>query len=474
MSKTYSILLAGKWVESEEKLEVRNPYDGSLVGTTFSASEAQLEEAIKAGLKAFEATRRMPAYERASILRALAQGVRERKEEIARTITLESGKPIRDASFEAERGIYTLETASEEAKRIGGEMIPLDTMAPSKGRIGITRRFPIGLIAAISPFNFPLNLALHKLAPAIASGNPIILKPPSNAPLTMLTVAQIVTDLGLPQGAVSIMPTSRAIGDRLVTDERIKMLTFTGSPAVGWEMKRKAGKKKVLLELGGNAGVVVDRDANLDYAAKRLAIGSFSFAGQICISVQRIYVHEEVYRDFTERFLQAVAGLKLGDPLDPQTDLGPLIDDKAAARTVEWVREAVEEGARILTGGKARGSLFEPTVLVDTKPESKICRLEAFAPIVNLFSVRDFQEGVAQVNRSAYGLQAGVFTSSLESALYAFEELEVGGVILNDIPTYRIDHMPYGGVKDSGFGREGLKYAIEEMTEIRLLVINRI
>ena len=350
-------------------------------------------------------------------------------------------------------------------------MIPLDLMASSKGRLGITRRFPIGPIAAISPFNFPLNLAAHKLAPAIAAGNTIVLKPPSKDPLTMLTVAEIIEKSGVPEGAVSILPMTRAQGDRMVEDDRFKLLTFTGSPSVGWRMKERAGKKKVVLELGGNAGVIVDATASLDWAVKRSLVGAFSYAGQVCISVQRMFVHRSVWDEFMERFVAGARGLVQGDPLDPETQIGPMVDEQQAQRTERWVREAEGLGGKVLLGGRAEGSFFPPTVLVDTPATAQVCSNEAFAPLVVAFPFDDFDEAIKQVNDSFYGLQTGVFTNDLSHAWRAFDELEVGGVIVNDVPTYRIDHMPYGGVKDSGLGREGLRWAIEDMTELRLMVI---
>uniref|UniRef100_A0A831TGF7 Aldehyde dehydrogenase family protein n=1 Tax=Thermorudis peleae TaxID=1382356 RepID=A0A831TGF7_9BACT len=474
MAREYPFYCAGEWRTSSDRLEIRNPYNDELVGVTYNATDQDLEDAIVAAQRAFEVTRKLQGYERAEILQRMADGLRKRQEEIARLIAMEAGKPIRDARVEAARGVFTLQTAVEEAKRIGGETIPLDLMPYSQGRFGITRRFPIGPIAGISPFNFPLNLALHKIAPAIASGNTIVLKPPSRDPFTMLTFAEIVEEAGVPKGAVSIMPMDRKVGDRLVTDDRFKLLTFTGSPDVGWDLKARAGKKKVVLELGGNAGVVVDRTANLDVAVPRIRVGAFAYAGQVCISVQRVYVHRSRWDEFVERFLAEVRQMKMGDPLDESTDLGPMIDDKAARRTQDWVESAVAEGAKVLIGGKAEGRFFQPTVLVDVPKTSFVCSREAFAPLVNLWPFDDFEEALAEVNDSVYGLQAGVFTSSLEHALRAFEVLEVGGVIINDVPTFRVDHMPYGGVKDSGLSREGLRYAIEDMTEPRLLVFNRV
>jgi glyceraldehyde-3-phosphate dehydrogenase (NADP+) len=468
----HKIFLAGRWVDSPDLLTVENPARPSEpAGLTYQATAEQYEEAVEAAVAAFEVTRRLPAYERAAILRAISAGIRARREELGRLIALEAGKPIRDALVEVDRATLTFRLGAEEAERIGGELMPLDLMASSKGRIGITRRFPVGPVAAISPFNFPLNLAAHKLAPAIAAGCSIVLKPPSKDPLTMLTVAEIVGEAGAPAGSVSILPMSRELGDRLVEDDRFKVLSFTGSPAVGWDMKARAGKKRIVLELGGNAGAIVDRTADLEWAVRRIAVGAFSYAGQVCISVQRVFVHDDVFDAFVERFTAASAALRLGDPLDPQTDLGPMVDEKAALRTRAWIDEAVAMGGRVLLGGTADGTFFPPTILADTPVEARVCSQEAFAPLVVLFRFSDFDDAVRRVNHSQYGLQVGVFTNDLANAFAGFDELEVGGVILNDIPTYRIDHMPYGGVKDSGLGREGLRYAIEDMTEIRILVV---
>ncbi len=468
----HKIFLAGRWVDSPDLLTIENPArPGEPAGLTYQATPEQYEEAVQAAVAAFEVTRKLPAYERAATLRNISAGIRARREELGRLLALEAGKPIRDALVEVDRAVLTFRLGAEEAERIGGELMPLDLMASSKGRVGITRRFPAGPVAAISPFNFPLNLAAHKLAPAIAAGCSIVLKPPSKDPLTMLTVAEIVEEAGTPAGSVSILPMSRELGDRLVADDRFKVLTFTGSPAVGWDMKARAGKKRVVLELGGNAGAIVDRTANLDWAVKRITVGAFAYSGQVCISVQRIVVHDDVFDSFTEKFVAAASALHLGDPLEAETDLGPMVDEKAAVRTQAWVDEAVAMGGRVLLGGKANGTFFGPTILVDTPVEAKVCSQEAFAPLVVLFRFSDFADAVRQVNASRFGLQAGVFTNDLGNAFAAFNELEVGGVILNDIPTYRIDHMPYGGVKDSGLGREGLRYAIEDMTEIRILVV---
>lgn len=473
-ARDFPIYVAGEWQTSPDPLEVRNPYSGKLLGATYQATRDQLETAIVAAEEAFEVMRRMPTYERVSLLQAMADGLKARRDEVARTIAEEAGKPIKDAEVETDRGIFTLVTAAEEAKRMEGEVIALDQIPSSKGRVGIVKRFPIGPIAGISPFNYPLNLALHKIAPSIAAGNTIVLKPPSRDPLTMLLFAEIVEAAGVPKGAVSIMPMDREVGDALVEDPRFKLLSFTGSPDVGWAMKQRAGMKKVVLELGGNAGVIIDADSDLDFAVNRIRVGAFSYSGQVCISVQRVFVAEEVYDTFRDKLVEAVKGIKLGDPLDRSTDLGPMIDEKAALRSQTWVDQAQADGAKVLTGGAAEGAFFQPTVIENADPASFVCSREAFAPLVTIAPVSSFGEAIRKINDSEYGLQAGVFTNSLEKALVAYENIEAGGVVINDVPTYRIDHMPYGGVKASGLGREGLKYAIEDMTEPRLMVINRL
>ncbi|HET7702504.1 MAG TPA: aldehyde dehydrogenase family protein [Candidatus Limnocylindrales bacterium] len=471
-AKPHPIFLAGTWVESDDPLIVANPADsGNPAGVTFHATEAQYEQAVEAAVKAFEVTRTLPAYERGAILRNISAGIKARREELGRLLSLESGKPIRDALVEVDRAVVTFRLGAEEAERMVGETIPLDISVAGKGRMGITRRFPIGPIAGISPFNFPLNLAAHKVAPAIATGNPIVLKPPSKDPLTMLTVAEIIEEAGAPMGSVSILPMSRELGDRMVSDDRFKLLTFTGSPSVGWRMKERAGKKKVVLELGGNAGVIIDRSADLDWAVKRCLVGAFAYAGQVCISVQRMFVHEEVWDAFMPRFVEGARALKVGDPLDPQTDLGPMVDQNAASRTQRWVDEALAAGGKALVGGRADGTFFPPTILTDVPITAQVCSNEAFAPLVVAFPFQDIGDAIAQVNDSMFGLQTGVFTNDLGAAWRSFNELEVGGVIVNDVPTYRADHMPYGGVKDSGLGREGLRWAIEDMTELRILVL---
>lgn len=474
MSREFPICLAGQPRQTVEPLEVTNPYDDSTVGRTWLAGDAEFDAAAESAVKAAPAMRALAAHERAAILRAAAAELKARRDEIGRTLACEAGKPIKDATTEVDRAAMTFEVAAEEARRLGGEMIPMDLAPHGAGRLGFVRRFPIGPVAAISPFNFPLNLSAHKIAPAIAAGNPIVLKPATKTPLSALYLGEIVTRAGLPPGGISVLPMARNTGDRLVTDPRFKLLTFTGSSAVGWKMKERAGRKKVILELGGNAGVIVDESANLDFAARRIATGGFAFAGQSCISVQRVFVHDAVYDRLAARLVQLVEALKVGDPLDPSTDLGPMIEESEAERIDTWVREAVASGARVLTGGRRLGgAVFAPTVLADVPAEAKVCAQEVFAPLVGLFRFTDFEQALRDVNRSTYGLQAGIFTADLERSLRAWDAIEAGGIIVNDVPTWRIDHMPYGGVKDSGVGREGPRYTIEEMTEPKLLVINR-
>src|SRR5918996_4268642 len=442
------ILLAGEFVESGTPLEVRNPATDELVATTFQAGPEELDRATAAAVEAFGLTRRLASYERRDALAHVAACIERDADELAELLSRESGKPIKDASGEVGRGALTFRTAAEEALRINGEWVPLDWAPANQGRHGIVRRYPIGPVAGISPFNFPLNLAAHKVAPAIAAGCSIVLKPPSKDPLVMLRIARYLAETDLPPGAVSILPMDRPTGDRMVRDDRFKLLSFTGSPSVGWKMKVAAGKKKVVLELGGNAGAIVDETANLDWAVKRLVYGSFAYAGQVCISVQRIYVVREVFDDFARRFIEAVRAVKVGDPLDPDTDLGPMVEGKAVQRTHQWVTEALGGGARALIGGEPDGRWYPPTVLVDVARDAMICSEEAFAPVVNLFAVDSFADALHQINDSRFGLQCGVFTGSLDHALGAHDELEVGGIIVNDVPTWRTDAMPYGRVKD--------------------------
>jgi glyceraldehyde-3-phosphate dehydrogenase (NADP+) len=463
--REYKLLIKGKWEVSKSKQEIKSPFDQSVVGKVYFAEKDKTEKAVAAAHEAFSETKKLSSLERAQVLEEISSGIEKRKEELAESITLCGGKTIKASRIEVERAASTFKIAAEEAKRIGGEIIPLDLSAQTKD-------FPIGVISAISPFNFPLNLVAHKVAPAIASGNTVVLRPSSQVSITSILLGEIISETDYPQGGINIVPSGYEAADILLTDERVKMVTFTGSPEIGWELKKKAHKKKVTLELGGNAAVVIEPDANLDFALPRTILGSFSYSGQICISIQRIFLHEEIYDRFMGDFIEAAKKLKMGNPVEEKTDIGPMITLDAAKQTEEWVKEAVDNGARIVLGGKRDGVMFEPTILENVKPELRISWIEAFAPVVVIYRYKDFKEALKGVNHSIYGLQAGIFTSDLKKAFQAFEVLDVGGVIINDIPTFRIDHMPYGGVKESGFGREGLRYAIEEMTEIKLMAIN--
>ena len=467
-------LLAGRPFREGTPFEVTCPYDGHLVGRTWLAGDEAFERAAASAVEAAPAMRAMPAYRRAEILGAVSRSLLARREEVGRQLAAECGKPVRDALTEVDRASMTFRVAADEAQRLFGEVIPMDLAPHGAGRLAFTRRFPLGPVAAISPFNFPLNLVAHKLAPAVAAGNPIVLKPASKTPLSAITLGEMLVEAGLPPHAVSVLPMDRRTGDRLVTDPRFKLLTFTGSSAVGWAMKARAGKKRLILELGGNAGAVVDETADVELAAARVAAGGFALAGQSCISVQRVYVHAQVFDRFAEALVARAERLKTGDPLDPDTDVGPMIEPGEVDRVDAWVQEAVAQGARVLTGGRRLDhSIYAPTVIADAPETARVCADEVFAPVVALAPFTEFGEALAAVNRSVFGLQAGVFTRELGRALEAFDTIETGGVLINDVPTWRIDHMPYGGVKDSGLGREGPRYTIEEMTELKLLVINR-
>ncbi len=469
---THGFFVDGRWQQEGDIVEIRSPYDGTLVARVAQGRKQHAEAAIAAAVKAFGTTRRLPAFERQRILRQIVAFMIERKEEFARTLAQEAGKPIRAARTEIERSIFTFTVAAEESTRIHGEYLPLDWQEFTAGRWGIVRRFPIGPIAGITPFNFPLNLVAHKVAPAIAAGCPIVLKPAPQTPLCSLLLAECVQQAGWPDGGLSVLPLSNEDAGLLVTDERIKLISFTGSVPVGWDIKRRAGKKKVVLELGGNAAVLVHSDADVSYAAERCVVGGFAYAGQTCISVQRILVEQSVYGKFTDLLIEAVKQLKTGDPMDESTDVGPLIRESDAIRTTAWIDEAVRAGARLLCGGRRTHNIVEPTILTGTKPDMKVNCQEIFGPVVTVEPYQNFDQALRQVNSSIYGMQAGIFTRDAKLLFQAYEELEVGGVIAGDVPSFRIDHMPYGGVKDSGLGREGLRYAIEEMTEPKLLVMN--
>lgn len=472
MQDKYKYLIGNEWRESKNILEVRNPFNNDVIGVTFLAAEEDVDDAIQAAVHAFGETRKLPGFKRSEILGNIKNGIQKRSEEFARMITLEAGKPIADARAEVERAIGTFQIALEESKRMLGEYIPLDISERSRNRAAIHKRFSLGPILGISPFNFPLNLIVHKVAPAIASGNPIIIKPSSKTPLTALLLGEVISESGWPYGGFSVFPCASNLAERMVADERITMFTFTGSAEVGWRLKQIAGKKRVTLELGGNAGAIIDSGDNLDYAVKRCIVSAFSFSGQICISLQRLFINKKIYDDFISGFLDETKTLKMGNPLDEETRLGPMIDEQAARRIESWVSEAVREGASVLYGGSRKGSFYEPTVITNTTPQMKVNKNELFAPALTVSRHETFEEAVKRLNDSIYGLQASVFTNNIRHAFYAYEHLEVGGVIINDAPSFRADNMPYGGVKASGTGREGVRYAMEEMTESKLLVLN--
>jgi acyl-CoA reductase-like NAD-dependent aldehyde dehydrogenase len=460
--------IAGKFRQTENTTEVRNPYNNELVGIACIGSKDDLEDAIKGAEAVFPKT--LPSFKRYNILMHIHRRLETDKQRLAEILAQEAAKPIKLAIGEIERASETFKIAAEESKRLPKEYISLDWTPAGEGKEGLVKFFPVGLVAGISPFNFPLNLAVHKIAPAIAAGCPIILKPSTTTPLSTLELAKIIDETELPKGAVSILPMDRQTGNQLVTDDRIKLLSFTGSPEVGWKMKEQAGKKKVVLELGGNAGVIVSDSCDMELALKKCLTGGFAYAGQVCIHVQRIYIQEKIFDKFAERFTALAAQLKQGNPLDPETDITSMIDENNAKRVEDWIAEAVNDGARFLCGGRRKGSFYEPTVLTGTKSDMKVCALEVFGPVVVVEPYKDFKDAVLQINNSRYGLQAGVFTNRINEMNHAFESLDVGGVIINDVPSFRVDHMPYGGVKDSGSGREGVKYTIHDMMEARLLV----
>lgn len=474
MKPAYPIYCAGEFIATDTELPVIFPYNGETAAKTYLAGTQELEKAIVAGLAAEKAMKNLPSYARSGALLHIAKRLAERKEEFAEAMVLEAGKPLSYARIEADRAAATFTDGAEEAKRLYGEWLPLDRAPNGDKHEATVRRFPLGLVAAIAPFNFPLNLVAHKLAPAIAAGCPIILKPASKTPLSALLLAELIAETELPRGVASILPMDRVTGDKLVTDERFKLLTFTGSPSVGWDMKTRAGKKKIVLELGGNAAVIIAKTADVKKHLKKIVAASFGQSGQSCIHTQRIFVHESQKEFFYPALAEEAKKIAYGDPRDEAAAFSSLIDEASAERIDSWVKEAVAEGAVTLAGGQRLSKTgYAPTVLANAGREMKVCAEEAFAPVVVLEEYHDFKEAVARVNDSRFGLQAGVFTNDLAEAAYAFENLEVGGVMINNVSSFRADSMPYGGVKDSGLGREGVRYAIEDMTERRVLVINK-
>ncbi|WP_425415444.1 aldehyde dehydrogenase family protein [Peribacillus loiseleuriae] len=468
------LLINGAWIDAKEYSPLCSPYTGEVLAEIPMATEEETDQAIDAAQKAAKVMAKMPAHQRAKVLETLAQLLEKRREEAAQIISMESAKPITTAKGEVDRTIETYKFAAEEAKRIHGETLSMDAARGGENRLAYTVREPIGVIGAITPFNFPMNLVAHKVGPAIAAGNTIVLKPASQTPLSSLFIAELLQEAGLPKGALNVVTGGgRVVGDKLVTDSRVNMITFTGSPAVGIGISNKAGLKRVTLELGSNAAVIIDKGVDIDKIISRCVMGAFSNQGQVCISLQRIYAHEEIYDRFVEKFIEATKLLKVGDPLNPETDVSALISQNDVERTLNWIEEAKQDGAAIATGGIREGNILHPTVILDADSHLKVSCQEVFAPIVLINKIQTVEEAINLVNDSKYGLQAGIYTDNVHTALDAAENLQVGGVMINDIPTFRVDNMPYGGVKESGTGREGLKYAVEDMTEMKLIVWNR-
>lgn len=471
IQKQYPYYLANQAVYANTDLKVYDKFSGELACEVAQADPATLDQAIAAAVAAAEPMRKMPVFERQAVLEHCVKRFRERSDELAYALCVEAGKPINDAKGEVTRLIDTFKIAAEEVSRLYGETIPLDISARAKGYSGMTKRVPIGPCAFISPFNFPLNLAAHKVAPAIAVGCPFVLKPASLTPIGAIVIGEILAETNLPKGAFSILPCRRDSADLLTEDERLKLLSFTGSPDVGWNLKARAGKKPVILELGGNAACVVDKDWDIDDAVKRIIIGAFYQSGQSCISVQRIFAHAEIYDQLKAKLVAATKALKSGDPKDPATFIGPMISEGEAKRLHGWIEQAVEAGATLLCGGKRSGNMLDATLLENVDPMQPACAEEAFGPLAILHKFSDFDQVLKEVNNSRFGLQAGIFTRDIYKAHKAWDELEVGGVVIGDVPSWRVDHMPYGGVKDSGLGREGIRWAMHDMTELRLMVM---
>lgn len=470
MSAEYQLYCAGEFRKTEHQLDVTNPYNGKVVARISMGSVADLDDAIVKAAMLRDELRTMSSAERYNVLMEISSAIETDRQRLAEILSAESAKPLRYALAEVDRAAQTFLVAAEEAKRLPKEYISLDWTPAGKGREGLVKYFPAGIVAGISPFNFPLNLAVHKIAPAIAAGCPIILKPATSTPLSTLELAKIIDRTSLPKGAVSIIPMDRETGNKLVTDDRIAVLSFTGSPEVGWKMKSNARRKKTILELGGNAGVIVTPSAEFETAVAKCVTGGFAYSGQICIHAQRIYVHESLFDNFAKEFCKRAMLLKSGDPSSIETEISSMIDETNAKRVEQWVHEAVEAGAKLLYGGKRNGSFYEPTVLTGTNVQMKVNCEEVFGPVVVIEKYSSFAEAIALINNSKFGLQAGVFTNDIRESDIAFNQIECGGVILNDVPTLRFDHMPYGGIKDSGSGREGVKYAIMDYMEARILV----
>ena len=474
MQDRYPYYLANRAVQANEELEVFDKHSGRLATRVALADDTVVDQAVAAAVRASAAMARLPSYRRRDALNHCADRFEQRFDELARILIVEGGKVIKDAEGEVQRLIDTFRIAAEEATRVGGEVVPMDIAERTEGFIGMWKRVPIGPVSFITPFNFPYNLVAHKIAPAIAAGCPFILKPAEKTPVGALVLGEILAECDLPEGAFSVLPVPRDQAQRFTEDDRLRLLSFTGSDKVGWMLKGKAGKKPVVMELGGNASCLVDRDANIDDAVERLVIGGYYQSGQSCISVQRVQIHRDIYDELRQKLVEKVGALKGGDPYDHDTFIGPLITEDDAKRVVEWIEEAVEKGATLLVGGEREGAVVRPALLEGVDRDCRIYDRELFGPAMVIEPFDDFDRALEIMNDSRYGLQAGLFVRDIGKIRKAWDRLEVGGVIINDVPSFRVDHMPYGGVKDSGLGREGIRYAIEDMTEIRLLAIRDI
>jgi acyl-CoA reductase-like NAD-dependent aldehyde dehydrogenase len=474
MTETRPFLVNGEWRTGDGIFEVHSPYDDAVVAEIAVPTADDVEEATRVADETFAESRHLPVWARADALDHISRRLAETIDENAALIAAEGGKPLKWATVEATRAASTFRWASEVIRHGEDEVMRLDTEQALGSRIGLLRRFPIGPVLGITPFNFPLNLVAHKVAPSLAVGAPIVVKPASATPIGALRLAEFFAETELPKGMYQVLPVSSKVADGMARDDRFKKISFTGSSEIGWYLKGLDPKKRVTLELGGNAGVIVHSDADLDFAAQRIAFGGYYQAGQSCISVQRVLVASEVYDDFAARLTKQVESLKVGDPMDPTVDVGPVIQRQEVERIQTWVDEAVSQGAEILTGGTGEGSIFQPTLLSDVTPEMKVCREEVFGPVVTISPYQTFEDAMRSVNDSKYGLQAGVFTNDINRAMDAHRTLEVGGVIVNDVSAFRADQMPYGGSKDSGVGREGLRFAMEEMTEQRIMVLSHV
>ncbi len=469
------MLLGGEWVDSPQKIEVAYPYTGEVIGRVSQGTEEDVNRAIEVAREGFREVSSLTAYQRYEILMKATEILKKRAEEFARTLVYEVGKTIREARAEVQRAIQTLIFSAEEAKRLNGETFPIDAHPNGVGKVGFYIRVPVGIVSAITPFNFPLNLSMHKVAPALACGNAVILKPSERTPLTPIMLAEVLLEAGLPPKALSVIPGYGDVGKAMTTHPDVRVVSFTGSKKVGELITRQVGIKRVVLELGSNSAIVVHRDGDLEKAAQRAVMGGYAIAGQVCISVQRVFVHEEVFDRFVELMKEKVKGLKVGDPMDESTDVGPLISGSEVVRVQEWLSEAVQKGARVEMGGTARAektALFEPTVVSLVPPETRLFKEEVFAPVVIVDPYREVEEAIDLVNSSEYGLQLGVFTNDIKVAWEFIKKAEVGGVLINEGPTFRVDHQPYGGVKNSGIGREGPKFAVEDYTEIKTVIFD--